>query len=370
MAIELPENFLLISEFVTGSQMYGTSTPSSDLDIRGVFIPTKEYFYGFLHRTEQYEDKVNDIVYYEIRKFMNLALKCNPTIIEFFFIPRECMRETTPIWEVLVGNRDLFLSTKCKFTFSGYAFSQLKRIKSHREWLLHPPKKKPERKDFGLPDHKSLLSGDQIGAFNEIISIYLKQIGQFHELYKELKEMEEFHTYKAIVKNALNLDFKAVQQIVPLSDNIMEALEKEKAFSNASRYWKQYQNWKETRNPDRAKLEAKYGYDTKHAMHLYRLVDECKELMKTGKIILPRPDRKHLLAIRDGLYKYDDLMERFDDINAELEYLYNNSVLPKKPKAEKIDNLCIKIVETHFETISITKKMFKIFPTKLGIKNK
>ncbi len=368
--INLPENFLLISEFVTGSHMYGTSTPSSDLDTRGVFIPSKEYFYGFLHRTEQYEDKVNDIVYYEIRKFMDLALKANPTIIEFFFIPRECMRKTTPIWEVFVANKNLFLSTKCKFTFSGYAFSQLKRIKNHREWLLHPPKKKPEREDFDLPNHKSLLSGDQIGAFNEIISIYLKQIGKFHELKDGLEEMEESHTYKAIVKNIVKLDFKAVQQIVPLSDNIMIALEKEKAFSNASRHWQQHQEWKKSRNPERAKLEAKYGYDTKHAMHLYRLVDECKELMATGEIILPRPDREHLLAIRNGLYKYDQLMERFDDINSELEHLYNNSVLPKKPKAEKADDLCIKIVETHFKSISVKEELIKHFPYKLGIKNK
>lgn len=368
--INLPKNFLLISEFVTGSQMYGTSTPSSDLDIRGVFIPSKEYFYGFLHRTEQYEDKENDIIFYEIRKFMNLALKCNPTIIEFFFLPEKCMRKSHLIWEILMDNRDLFLSTKCKHTFSGYAFSQLKRIKNHRQWLLNPPKKKPERTDFGLPEDRSLLSGDQIGAFNEIISIYLKQIGQYHKLREDLEEMEEFHNYKAIIKNTVGIDFKAVQEIVPLSDNIMEALEKEKRYTNAVRHWKQYQNWKETRNPERAKLEEKYGYDTKHAMHLYRLVDECKELLATGKIILPRPDREHLLAIRNGLYKYEQLMERFDDINAELDELYYNSVLPKKAKVGKADKLCVEIIETHFKSISMTKKLIERFPTKFGIKNK
>jgi predicted nucleotidyltransferase len=342
--------------------MYGTSSPSSDLDIRGVFIPSKEYFHGFLHRTEQYEDRKNDIVFYEIRKFMTLALKANPTLLEFFFVPENCLLETTTVWEEIVENRDLFLSTKCKHTFSGYAFSQLKRIKNHREWLLNPPKKKPERKDFNLPESKSLLTGEQIGAFNEIIATYLKQIGQFHKLKELLEEMEEFYNYKTIVKNLVNVDFKSIQTIVPLSNNVMYALEKEKRYSNSLKHWNQYQNWKRSRNPDRAKLEKEFGYDTKHAMHLYRLVDECKELLTTGKIIFPRPDREHLLAIRNGLYKYDELMERFNNINGELENLYNNSILPKKAKVEKVDKLCVNIIDSYLESSSILKKFSKRFP--------
>ena len=45
--LNLPNNFKLISKFITGSRLYGTNTPISDVDIRGVFVPIKEYFYCF-----------------------------------------------------------------------------------------------------------------------------------------------------------------------------------------------------------------------------------------------------------------------------------------------------------------------------------
>ena len=353
--IQLPDNFKLIAEFTTGSHMYGTSTPESDVDTRGVFIPSKGYFYGFLNRTEQYEDKKEDTVYHEIRKFLFLALQNNPTIIEYLFIPFQNVTMKTREWERIVNNRDLFLSTKCKFTFSGYAHSQLKRIKGHRAWLLNPPKKKPEREDFNLPKERSLVSHDQIGAFNVIIANYLEQIAHNHKLREQLEEMQETHNYKAIVQNTVEMDYNAVQAIAPLSDNMIEAIAKEKAYTNAVRHWKQYQNWKKTRHPERAKLEERFGYDTKHAMHLYRLIEECRELMQTGFITLPRPDRGHLLAIKNGLYTFDTLLERFQNLDAELDELYNNSILPKKPNSKEIDQLCVDIIENHFGT-EATKK--------------
>jgi predicted nucleotidyltransferase len=50
----------------------------------------------------------------------------------------------------------------------------------------------------------------------------------------------------------------------------------------------------------RPELNEKYGYDTKSAMHIFRLLGEGIELMNTGKITLPRPDKDWLIAIRKG----------------------------------------------------------------------
>lgn len=350
MPIELPKGFTLISEFITGSNLYGTNTPDSDVDTRGVFIPTIEYFLGFAQQTKGYSDKIDDTEYHELRHFFKLALKCNPNIIEYFFIPPEKMLKSSKEWEIILENKDLFLSNKAKYTFTGYAFSQMKRIKNHRSWLLHPPKKKPERTDFGLPAHKSLLSKDKIGAFNEIIATYLKQIGSYHELKDMLLEMEEVHNYKAIVENISKLDINAVKTIVPLSDNIMMALEKEKAYSSALMHWTQYQNWLKNRNPARAKLEAKYKFDSKHFLHLARLMSEAKELLTTGKIIFPRPDREYLLDIKNGVYTFEHLLEKFDKINDEMEEIQKSSILPDKPHLKKADELCVKIVEGYLNS--------------------
>ncbi len=349
MSIKMPKGFKLISRFRAGSHLYGTNTPDSDIDTRGVFIPSIEYFLGVAQRTTGYRDKITDTEYHELSHFFKLALKCNPNIIEYFFIPTSQMITSSKEWDLIVENKDLFLSSKAKHTFTGYAFSQMKRIKNHRAWLLTPPKKKPERKDFDLPPHKSLLSRDKIGAFNEIIANYLKQIGAYHELKDNLLEMEEVHNYKAIVENTSKLDYKAVGTIVPLSDNIMYALEREKAYSSALMHWTQYQNWLKNRNPARAKLEAKYKYDTKMALHCFRLMSEGEELLNKGTITFPRPDGELLLEIKNGKYKYNELIEKLENMESFFEELYTKSSLPKKPQLNKANDLCVKIVRQYIK---------------------
>ena len=59
------------------------------------------------------------------------------------------------------------------------------------------------------------------------------------------------------------------------------------------------------RNVSRPDLVEKYGYDTKFAMHVIRLLVECEELMRTGAITLPSPEKDLLIAIRTGQYTED-----------------------------------------------------------------
>lgn len=343
--IKLPASFKLIARFITGSRLYGTHTENSDIDIRGVFIPNKKYFYGFLHRTEQYEDKVNDVTYFEIRKFMKLAIDNNPNIIEFLFIPDKYYMECTEEWLKIIESKHLFISKKAKYTFTGYAHSQFNRIKRHRGWLLNPPKKKPERKDYGLPDDRSLISKEQIGAFNILLSLYLEEIRKFHELQDNIEKMEETHNFKAMCQQMSKPDMNAIKTIMPVSDNFIEALEREKAYMNAKNEWDQYQNWKQNRNPMRAKLEELYGYDTKHASHLYRLLTEGEELLTTGNITFPRPDASLIRAIKSGCWSYEKLMENVMDYDDFFNSLYEQSKLPYGADKERIDILCREIVE-------------------------
>lgn len=301
--MKLDPRFKLIFEGVTGSQLYGTATPESDTDIRGVFIPTEEFYIGILENVEQVESHEPDTTYWELRKFLKLCLDANPNIIELLFIPTKtayCLVSSDE-WDLILRYREAFLSTKAQHTFSGYAVSQLHRIKQHREWLLNPPKKKPERKDFGLPA-TNIITRDQVNA------------------YDELKNRNE----------------------VPIvSQNFLEILAQEKAYFNAARYWEQYEHWKKERNPARADLEAKYGYDTKHAAHLCRLLGEGKELLTKGTITFPRPDAKDLLDIRNGLYPYDVLMASFGgDIDHYFDGLQEQFVLPHSPDRKIVDALC------------------------------
>jgi len=345
--INIPEDFKMISTFITGSNLYGNATKDSDIDTRGVFIPSKEYFYGFSKRVEQFEDKVNDIVFHEIKKFFKLAIANNPNIVEYLFIPIENHLLITDEWKQILDNRDYFISKKCKFTFSGYAHSQFKRIKRHRSWLLNPPKKKPERSEFGLPENQSLVPKDQIGAFNILLSLYLEQIGKHHKLREQLEEMEETTSYISLTQNLVNIDYKVVKQILPVSDNMIDALEREKGYLNAIREWNAYNRWKKNRNPERAILEKKFGYDCKHASHLYRLMTEGEELLTTGKITFPRPDAEFLTQIKNGSLTFDELMSLVSNYDNLFDDLYDKSKLQYSPNIKKLDQLCEEINENY-----------------------
>ena len=342
--IQLPPDFKMIFRCIIGSNLYGTNTPLSDVDERGVFIPSEKFFHGFLDKTEQFEDKVNDITYFELRKFLYLALDSNPNIIELLFIPEKNTLLMTNEWEDIIANREHFLSKKARFSFSGYAYTQLNRIKRHRNWLLNPPKKKPERTDYGLSDNKPAMPKEQIGAFNRLLTLYLEDIKDFHPLKTQLEELTETRDFHIIVQELKSFEKETIKKIIPISDNFLEALEKEKAYLNAKREWDHYQNWKLNRNADRAALEEKFGFDCKHGAHCFRLISQCEELLMTGFITFPRPDAELLLEIRYGKWSYDELLENVNSFEGKFEDLYKSSILPHKPNRDKVNELCIKIV--------------------------
>lgn len=294
---------------VHGSHAYGLATEESDVDLKGICIPPKEYFYGFLRKFEQAESHDPDLTIYDIRKFFQLAADVNPNIIEVLWSNESDHLLVAPLGQKLIDARELFLSRKAKYTFSGYAVAQLKRIKTHRRWLLDPPTHKPERVEYNLPE-TTLLSQDILGAISA-----LEEKGQIPE------NDERFPAH------------------------VMTLYHQERAYQNALREWQQYQTWKTQRNPKRAELEAKYGYDSKHASHLVRLMRMCREILTTGQVIVKRPDREELLAIKQGAWKYEDLIAWAEQQDSELAALEKSSPLPHGPDRERLDQLCIEIVE-------------------------
>jgi predicted nucleotidyltransferase len=80
----------------------------------------------------------------------------------------------------------------------------------------------------------------------------------------------------------------------------------------------------------RPELEQKYGYDVKAAMHGTRLLYECKELMSTGKITLPRPERDLLIRVRTGRYSLEGVLKMANQLFAECEEVAERSALPER----------------------------------------
>lgn len=339
-----------------GSHAYGTSLPSSDLDLRGIAIAPKEYYLGFGQVFEQAEQKVPDLVVFELRKFMKLAADANPNVLELLHTDDSDHVVTSPLFEKLHENRHLFLSRKAKHTFSGYAVSQLKRINTHYRWLKNPPTQGPTRAEFNLPE-RTVIPADQLAAANAAIQ---KQVDQWswHELEdvdpsvrQALKD--EFTRRLAEItswgwEETTEKTWLAASRSVGFDTNFIELLDRERRYTGKLREWQQYNDWKKNRNVDRAALEEKYGYDTKHGMHLVRLLRMCREILTEGKVLVRRPDAEELLRIRAGEWDYHKLVEWAEAQDKDLEALSKTSKLPNAPDRKKLDQLCIEMVESSF----------------------
>jgi predicted nucleotidyltransferase len=310
----------LIYETLHGSHAYGLATPASDIDVKGVIVGPPAWYMGFRPSPEQIE-LGPDHVRFEIRKLMRLAVNANPTLIELLWTDAADHRVVTPPGERLLAARAMFLSRRVKESFAGYALAQLKRIKTHRRWLLSPPKEEPTRAAFGLPE-QALIPRDQMGAAEALLE-------------RDEREAREGRDERE----------GAAAAALDVTPNFLAALAMEKRYRSARREWEQYRTWLRDRNPARAELEARYGYDTKHALHLVRLLRMAVEIAETGRVIVKRPDREELLAIRGGRFSYDELVACAEDLGDRVREAAARSPLPEAPDEDALDALCASIVE-------------------------
>lgn len=207
-----------------GSIAYGTNTPDSDEDIRGICIPPKEYYFGFKNNFEQAQLKEPDVVIFDIKKFLKLAANANPNCLEILFVDPGDIIFVSDLGKKILDNNHLFLSKKIKHTMMGYAAHNLKKIN----------KDKP--------------------------------------------------------------------------------------------------------------------IDYKDAYHLVRLIRMAKEALLTGKLNVKRHDREELLAIRNGAWSHQQILDYVEQEEVTVNQIYSQcNCLPDSTDLEKIDNLCVDIIEQFYK---------------------
>jgi len=116
----------IIYRCVMGSQAYGLETETSDIDRRGIYLAPAELQWSLFGAPEQFEDNAAQACYWELQKFLIMALRANPNILECLYSP--IVEKTTPLTDELLGIRERFLSQMIFQTFNGYALSQFKKI--------------------------------------------------------------------------------------------------------------------------------------------------------------------------------------------------------------------------------------------------
>jgi predicted nucleotidyltransferase len=118
----------VIYRCVTGSRAYGLDDSESDTDRRGIYLPPAELQWSLYGVPEQLENPQTEEIYWEMQKFLTLALKANPNILECLYTP--IIEHATDLAHELLEMRQSFLSKILYQTYKGYVMSQFKKLQA------------------------------------------------------------------------------------------------------------------------------------------------------------------------------------------------------------------------------------------------
>ena len=100
----------------------------------------------------------------------------------------------------------------------------------------------------------------------------------------------------------------------------------------------------------RKRLVEQFGYDTKNAAHLIRLLRMCIEFLADGELRVTRPDAAELLAIKQGQWTLKRVQEEANRLFAQAKRAYQRSTLPEAPQHERVNKLCVQMIQTAWDT--------------------
>ncbi|MCB9653516.1 MAG: nucleotidyltransferase domain-containing protein [Deltaproteobacteria bacterium] len=360
---------------LAGSQAHGTAHEGSDVDLRGVCIAPLSVRLSLFRSFEQHEgalpavlaesvrsrieghptahcalDIKTECVIFDIAKFVGLCAAANPNALEILFADERDWVLETPRWRRLYAERRRFLTKKVKETFHGYALAQLKKIKTHRAWLLSPPAKKPSRDDFGfsaVSGSGGTLSRDDQNRIEESIAKKIRSYGIDNIDMPKATRIAVQERLDALCRDVLACTDDDVDDRLravathglELPPGVVSVLNAEKKYRAAMKHWDAYQTWKAHRNPARAELERKYGYDTKHAMHLIRLMRMGFEVLETKDLRVRRDDADELSAIRDGAMSFEALLGAANRLQGLMDEAARATTLPDDVDRDEVDGL-------------------------------
>ena len=116
----------VIFRCVVGSRAYGLDDERSDTDRRGVYLPPAGMHWSLFGVPEQLENEQTQETYWELQKFLTLALKANPNVLECLYTP--LVEEATELAREMLAMRECFLSKMVYQTYNGYVLSQFKKL--------------------------------------------------------------------------------------------------------------------------------------------------------------------------------------------------------------------------------------------------
>ena len=343
----------MLLKAVVGSNLYGLNTKNSDVDHKGIFVlPNKEL--GKMHRIEQISDEKQDNTFYEIGRFLQLAMKANPNILELFYLPPKMILQKTSAYEILVKNRDLFLTKAIRNSLGGYAIAQIHKARGKNKKIVNPVDKiRKTPMDFcyilgitGAKPLKEWLTIQRGDGFKQE-KYGLSKVNHIHNTYY-LYYDEDIYDFRGIMSedgNELRLSSIPKEAIIGFEVLYYNS----EGYSEHCKDYKDYWDWMENRNEARYASVENHGkgYDGKNLMHCFRLLDMGIDAANTGKLIVERYNRNWLLKVKHGEFEYDDLITQAEEKLEEFDKAIEDCDLPTKVDINKVNDILLEIREDH-----------------------
>ena len=403
----------ILYEYVRGSHLYSTNVETSDVDQGGIYIMPNSTLLGLgLDYQNEIKDSSNDKCIWELGRFLELALSSNPTVLEALFVPDDKVIYEHTVIKELRSHREEFITKKCFAPFGGYAVSQIKKAQGQNK-KIHWDIKQMVRKtpmDFcytfknqgSQPMQEWLdergLDQRNCGLVNvpnmpDIYGVYydwgqhmrLAGITVDYFLDKKNYFRDKFiHTIVEQFRDEITYDDANLEDVLiyiwnkhstPLGgycgiispnedSNTIRFASVAKgdkpicfmsynanAYATHCREYKEYEDWKEHRNPARYESNmqgemsgnADMKYDCKNMMHCFRLMAMAKEIAEGKGVILDRTgiDRDFLLDVRNRKYGYSELQKRMLALKDEMDAAIENSTIKEEIDPRMVNEILL-----------------------------
>lgn len=319
-----------------GSIVYGTNIATSDTDYKGIILPSaREILLGsvkdsLVHNTNKSDSKNTaediDLEYFSLARFLKLVMDGQTVALDMLFTPEQFwVSEPTQLWQKILVNRSCLLSVKMT-SFVGYCKAQAQK--------------------YGI-------KGNRLGTLNSLVHFLEGCLGW--------KTLNDYQHQFAFFLGSLNDDAKQhinVVYIKPTKESAelphVEICGKKYAFTHTIKYTLNSVIGLRDEYGERAKQASNSeGIDWKALYHAVRVAEEAKELLKTGHITFPRPEKDFLLAIRQGQVSYLDVSKHIEQAIDDIDTLKQGSLLRSEPDTRFVEAL---IMDTYSEVIFNERK--------------
>lgn len=364
---------------IRGSHAYGTNVETSDTDFGGVFIQSMEDILGTKYK-EQVNDDTNDTVVYEIKRFLQLLSTNNPTVLELLNTPEDCVIYKDPIFDMVLKNKEKFITKACANSFGGYARQQISKAKGQNKkqnWEKDKVKKKGLldfcyviEEEKSIPINKWFLengfNGDVqrfCGVINipnarDMYALYYDKVSDMcfsddlPKSYKEFNLNKKLDTlgYKGLMKVGDSENNGISNQLrlssIPKGEKPIAVFTYNKdGYSQHCKDYKSYQTWLNERNESRWVDVKSHGQkiDGKNMMHCARLIGMSKEIGEGKGIIVRRENAEELISIRKGEVDLQTLIDSVESDIKEIDKLFKESNLPDKVDPDFINTLLVDV---------------------------